>query len=374
VHHRRVPRPLTRRAGRLATAALLLLLAPALPAAAHEGDPRVVTELAEVSPALPDGVVVQVQASLAAQLVADNPTPAPLEVLDEAGRPFLRLSAAGVEADVASPAFLATSSPSGVVPPAAGGPARWRTISTGTSWGWFDHRLHPERLAAPPDTTRAVELGTWSVPLRYDGEPVEVRGRTRFQPLLGGFAVTADPGPAGVVVQVLPGRLPGLRVEPPPGRTLLVRGADGEPYARLGPQGLEVNSASRTHVEDRAARGELVDPPAPGPRWTPPDPSVTAHTWLDARLRYPEDLPPDDVLRRGEPVVLQRWSVPVEVDGAPAALTGEVRWVPDPAGQAAAGATGADGAGAPAAAWLLAAAVGALVGAVVLLRRRAVRR
>lgn len=312
--------------------ALLAALAAPVPAEAHEADPRITTEITEVQPALPDDVVVQVQPSLAAQLVADNPTAQPLEVLDDEGRAFLRLSAAGVEADVASAAFLGTASPSGVVPPgSAERPAQWRTVSAGTSWGWFDHRLHPRELTAPRDPSRPADLGTWRVPLRYAGEPVEVRGATRFVPLLGSFVVSADPSPQGLTVQALPGRLPGLFLADPSGRQLTVLGVDGELFARLGPDGLVLNTASRTYVEDAAARGRVVDPPSPEPRLTAADPSATSLTWLDRRLRYPDDRPPDDVLRRGEPAVVQRWAVPVELDGVRTELTGQVRWVPDPA-------------------------------------------
>ena len=354
-------------------AALTLLAAGAVvaagPAVAHESDPRVVHEVVGTT-GLPDDVVVQAQPSLAAQLVADNPTSTPLEVLDDDGRPFLRLSSAGVEADVASAAFLGTASPSGVVPPgAATDEPRWVRISAGSSWGWFDHRLHPDRQGAPPDPTRAVELDRWRVPLRYGADDAEVRGLVRFVPLLGGFVVRADPAPEGLTVQALPGRLPALLVANPGGRAVTVLGADGEPFLRFTAAGLQVNEASRTHVEDRRARGLAAGVPGPEPRFTAPDPAATSWTWLDARLRYPAALPPDDVVERGQEAVVERWSVPVEVDGERTALTGEVRWVPDPALAAVSGSRAPGGR----AAVVTAAAVAVLAAAVVALRRRRAR-
>jgi hypothetical protein len=352
-------------------ACLAALLGPGTAATAHEGDPRVVTTIVRVSPSLPDRVVVQVQPSLAAQLVVDNPTATPLEVLDDQGRPFLRLSSGGVEADVRSPSFVSTSSPSGAVPPSAVSPEpNWQRISAGSSWGWFDHRLHPEAQTGPRDPAREAELGRWQVPLRYGADDVAVEGVVRFVPLLGSFVVTADPGPPGVTVQALPGRLPGVFLANPGRRPLTVLGADGEPFLRFDDGGLSYNEASRTYVEDRAARGAPAGPPSPEVRFGPPDPGATSATWLDARLRYPDDLPPDDVVRRGEPAVLGRWSVPIQLDGSASALGGEVRWVPDPALRP----TEAAGEGARTGVVALAAgAVAAVAAAVVALRRRAAR-
>lgn len=359
-------RPVHRAAAVLAVAGLLL--GPTAPAQAHSADPRVRTTLDEVMPRLPDAVVVQVQASLSAQLVADNPTPTPLEVIGVDGRPFLRLSSNGVEADLTHPDFLTTSSPSGAVPPGTSGdrPARWARISTGTSWGWFDHRLHPGDLTAPPDEQREARLASWTVPLRYGRTAVEARGEVTFAPLLGSFVVAADPARAPLQVQALPGRLPGLFLSNPQRLPLTVLGRDGEPFLRFGPAGVEVNTASRTHVEDRQARGEPAGPPSPDPAFEVVDPTGTSYTWLDARLRYPDELPPADVLAAGEPAVVERWEVPVQ--GA-AALTGEVRWEPEAAAAAAREQASDDGAGyLPAV--LGVGALGVLGGAVVVIRRR----
>jgi hypothetical protein len=351
-------------------AALLLLGLGAVPAGAHTSDPRIVTSLEEVTPPLPDGVVVQVQASLAAQLVADNPTTTPLEVLGLDGRPFLRLSAAGVEADVTHPDFLTTSSPSGAAPRTAsdGRPPSWVRISSGTSWGWFDHRLHPTAIEPPGDVRQRMRLGSWAVPLRYGDQEVEVRGSVDLEPLLGAFVVTADPAPP-LVVQALPGKLPGLFLSNPERRPLTVLGRGGEPFLRFGPAGVEVNTASRTHVEDRRARGEPADPPSPEPRFEVVDATGSSYTWLDSRLRYPDDLPPDDVLAADGPTVVSRWEVPVEGLAGTPALTGDVRWEPQAATVAAGRAeTSDDSAVLPAVLGVLAAVV--LGGAVVALRRR----
>lgn len=300
------------------------------PAGAHEADPRIVTTLDGVRPALPADVVVQVQAGIATQLVARNPTDTVLEVVGSSGRPFLRISAAGVQADVGAEEFFTTSSPTGAAPQGTDdGPAEWVRISAGDSWGWYDHRLHPEQLRAPDDAEREARLGGWEVPLRYGDQPVTASGKVTFRPLLGGLQVTADPAPPGLTVQALPGRLPGLFLSAEPGTSVTVQGRDGEPFLRITDAGVEVNERSRTHVEDRAARGQDAGPPSTSPAFRLVTPGRRTYTWLDARLRYPEDLPPEEVLRADEPTRLEQWRVPVEVDGTPQALTGDITWVPE---------------------------------------------
>ena len=331
------------RAGRTAFLAALLgvaLLAAAGPAAAHEADPRIVTTLDAVEPVLPPEVVVQVQAGIAAQLVASNPTATVLEVVGSDGRPFLRLSSAGVLADVGAAEFFSTSSPTAAVPRGVGDPEpRWVRISSGTSWGWYDHRLHPAEQSAPADPSRPAELGEFEVPLRYGTSAVTARGSVRFRPLLGSFLVSADPAPTGLSVQALPGRLPGLFLTADPGVDATVLGRGGEPFLRFTDAGVEVNERSRTHVEDRAARGETAGTPSTEPAFRLVSPGARSYTWLDVRLRYPEDLPPEPALRADGPTRLQRWEVPVLVADRPLAVTGAISWVPE--AEAAATASGA---------------------------------
>jgi hypothetical protein len=347
------------------------------PAAGHEADPRLETTVDEVVPPLPAAVVVQAQAGLAAQLVVDNPTPTVLEVLATGGEPFLRISSAGVQANLSSPDFFTTSNPTGAtagVPDAATSP-RWVQISTGSSWGWYDHRLHPPGLGPPPDAERPARLAGWVVPLRYGDQPVEVRGSVRFQPLLGTFLVTADPAPDGLLVQALPGKLPGLFLSNPQRLPVTVLGRDGEPFVRFTERGVEVNVASRTHVEDRQARGVPVGPPEPTPRFELVEPGGTSYTWLDARLRYPQELPPPDVLMADRPTVVDDWQVPVLRDGQQGELTGEIRWVPQaaaaPPSAAAPGGTADEPRSVTAPLALGLAGLAALAAGVLAVRRRA---
>ena len=325
------------RSGVLATVCAIVVLARAAPAGAHSyPDPALRTTYDGVTPALPAGVVVQVLPSVVDELAVTNPTTTPLEVLAVGGEPFLRISAAGVQANLASPDWYATGTPEGgpALPPDVArdrgrGPARWVLVSRGSSWSEFDPRLHPT-VVVPPAVRAAGKdavLAVWKVPLRYGGRPFDVTGHVQFTPVRGGFAAALTAQPAGLQAGVLQGELPGVFLRAPAGRTVVISGAAGEPFLRLDPRGVQANLASPSWVADQRARGRSVAT-ATGPvQWVPVS-SSRSYSWLDARLRYPADLPPADVLRRTSATVVQRWRIPVTLDGTAGALTGTVSWVP----------------------------------------------
>jgi hypothetical protein len=107
------------------------------------------------------------------QLTDDGPDV--VVVLGLLGEPFLRFSAAGVEANAASP----TAWSSGVVAQgdavrSAHGPA-WRRVSSGHTFAWHENRLRPRPVVAGGGTT-PTRVAAWSVPLLVDGRRAAVTG------------------------------------------------------------------------------------------------------------------------------------------------------------------------------------------------------
>ena len=95
-------------------------------------------------------------------------------VLGLVGEPFLRFSAAGVEANVASP----TAGSAGVisVADAASAPGvRWRLIRKGHVLAWHDNRLRPVPTVRA-GSQEAHVLATWKVPLIVDGRATTLSG------------------------------------------------------------------------------------------------------------------------------------------------------------------------------------------------------
>jgi hypothetical protein len=94
-----------------------------------------------------------------------------------------------------------------------------------------------------------------------------------------------------------------------PGHTLVVRGYLGEPLLRLGPRGLAVNTSSPT-----AGSAGLLAKGQPADRGWQLRQGVNSVTWHDARVRA---LPPG--------ATTARWTIPILLDGRPAAISGRVR-------------------------------------------------
>lgn len=351
-------------------ACLVVLATPAGPAGAHEVDPDVRYVIEDVAPVLPDGVAVVVVRGIAPQVVVDVTGDGVLEALDGDGRPFVRIGPDGVEADLASYAFIDTADPAGI-PPGVEVPRdlepRWQMIREDPSWGWFDHRLHEDdlRFTAPVEGT--VVLERWELDFRYDGDPFTVTGRTERAPVEGATvaALTSGNTPLpGVTVQLLTGSTPGLFVTASEPVTVL--GEDGEPFLRIGPDGVEANERSPTWLLSGRAAEDGTDPAeldldaTDEPSWLAVS-EGSSFGWLDPRATAPDQLPAGSDPTSGA-VTLTSWDVPlVAEDGTEAQVSGETRYValpdpPTPTRWWPAAASGAAGA--------------ALLGAGVWLRRR----
>jgi hypothetical protein len=335
----------------VAGAAVVAVALPAAPARAHAGgDADVVLTLDELPQAL-EGTTVDVVDRLAPQLVLANPTDRVVEVVGLDGRPFLRIGPDGVDANLAVADWYTTNDPFGTaaLPGAVGGADRWARVAAEPSWGWFDHRLHPGPLRAPPEVVAVGEpaqIGTWSVPLRVDGVPATIGGAVRYQPLRGTF-VPAVAGDADLPVRlsVLPGVVPGLFLDNDRGTEVVVLGADGEPFLRFTAEGpVHANTRSPSWLASaRAAAGTTPTSPVDAdgaPEWV----EVAAEPrfgWIDPRLAHPDREPPPDVIAAAEPTEVGTWTVPVLVGGERTDVAGTITWQPapglEPAGSAAGG-------------------------------------
>lgn len=126
------------------------------------------------SPAAPaPGVQVSVAPSQPPSVFLNNRSKTPVEVLDAKGQAFLRIGLDGVWADAGSAAFKAANPDQ----PVQG--KGWVKLNAGSSHAWLEPRA-AWRGAAP---TAAGPLNTWSVPLRHDGKPLDLRGVNEWVPL-----------------------------------------------------------------------------------------------------------------------------------------------------------------------------------------------
>lgn len=329
---RRIARPL-----HLVIALSLIGVAIAqAPAVGHPADPQVRTVVDEVDPPM-DGVTVRVEAGVATQLVVENPTDTEVVVLGRGGDPFLRIGPEGVLGNRNARDYYATATPTGGLP----GPAEpgdgpdWQPLSPEPVWGWFDHRLHPEDISVPSDrdpTDGPVQFANWQVPMRYGDRDVIVSGHLEYAIAAGVVVttITSDAEPLdGVTVAVSQGRVPAILLDNGTDDDVVVLGAAGEPFLRIGPDGVFGNRHSPSLAEDQRYRGEQL--PGPVDAGAPPDwirlASEPRYAWLETRARYPREQPPTEVVASGRPTRLLDWSVPIEQAGDQVVVTGETTWM-----------------------------------------------
>lgn len=272
-------------------------------------------------------------------------------VLDDAGRPFVRLGRNGVEGDYGAPAWYTTAvapiGPGIVRIPDGVGPASppdWRPVSRTPSWAWFDPRLRSQPGAVTPDMIRnavPVRLADFVLPLLVAGRPVRITGSIQFEPARGRYVhhLQSPPRPApGVEVGLLEGQAePTITVRNESGQPVTVLGADGEPFLRVD-GAVEANAVSPTWVQVARALGRtpktVADADAP-PRW---ETIAEGHlaSWADFRSRPPDSepqLPPSAT----HAVEVRRWTIPLRIGDRAVEITGVTDFEP---GRAAARSSG----------------------------------
>ena len=120
-----------------------------------------------------------------------------VSVLDDSGRPFLRISPDGVEGDYGAPVWftsaVAPNAPGVVRLPDGVGtdsPPDWRPVSRATVWGWFDPRIRSQPGAVTPEMVRKavpVRLQDFSIPLRVGDRQAQIKGYVEFEPPRGRY-------------------------------------------------------------------------------------------------------------------------------------------------------------------------------------------
>jgi hypothetical protein len=367
----------------LALAGVLLapagvLLAPGI-AAAHEGDPNIDTVIVGLRPAL-SGVAVDVVQNIVPALSLSNTSSGEVDVLDRSGIPFLRIGPRGAEGNLGAVAFYRSAAPSGAarIPASvAAGRARtrWVLLSRRPAWAWYDDRV-PNITTAPAVVrarTTPSALAGFTVALRRGAQRAVAQGEVEYVPPravpVAQLASPMNPAP-GVTVALLAGRSPDLYVQNTGRQTVTVLGQQGEPFAQIGPHGVQVNLRSPIHAADATARGQTPETsanPAARPLWHHVS-GGAAYDWLDPRPR-----------------LQSHWSVPLLIGSQRFAITGTLSTSPPAAGtevgssprqQARSLKSAGDASSGGPTGWLVALAVAVAVLAVaaaVLLQRRMVR-
>lgn len=118
------------------------------------------------------------------------------------------------------------------------------------------------------------------------------------------------------------------------GRAVEVIGYSGEPYLRIGPDGVFENTRSPATYLNRTLAGDTALPadadPAAPPSWRRVDDGTTVR-WHDQRALWPESTPPPQVRAAPEREHRVRdWTVPLRDGTDPLTIGGTLDWVPPP--------------------------------------------
>jgi hypothetical protein len=261
-------------------------------------------------------------------------------VLDDGGRPFIRIGRASVEGDYGAPAWYPSavvSTTSGIVQVPDGitdaSPPDWRPVARARTWAWYDRRIKGEPGVVTPDMIRKAEpvrLRDFSIPLQVGNQPVAVKGYIEFEPPRGNYLhrlTSAAQAAPGVGVGLLGGRsVPTLTVRNDAPETVTVLGADGEAFLRIS-DGVDVNAASPTWTQVGRSLGRLPKVPADSsapPQWERISDGRLA-SWADFRSRPPDTEPQ---IATDDPVDVKRWTIPLRIGDRPVDVTGVTSFEP----------------------------------------------
>ncbi len=117
------------------------------------------------------------------------------------------------------------------------------------------------------------------------------------------------------------------------GAEVLILGYEGEPYLRVGPQGVFENVLSPATYLNCSRTGCPVSPdanPSAPPQWKHISNSQTVR-WHDHRIHWMGGQPPPDVQRApGQVHERPPWTVSLRQGQTPITITGHLTWVPGP--------------------------------------------
>jgi hypothetical protein len=280
----------------------------------------------EMAPTAVAGLTVEIHQDLfAPQLAVSNRSGKLLEILDDAGRPFLRIGGQGAEGDVAAKAYhLGRVAGGGNTPPGTLSPVpRWRPVAKEPAFGWFDARIATATLEIPyavQQMNAEMPFAEWRIPARLGGEPLALRGVFTYVPPTTGMALAVMQTPSviapGVMVQMVAGAVPVFFLSSSSRETVAVLDGSGKPFLKVEPSGVwaDVGSpswqaASPTRVP--AGRGWVQISKARSITWREPR---AAFTGKPALLRAAASSAPG-------------WQVPLSIGGRPKVIRGSHRWV-----------------------------------------------
>lgn len=175
---------------RRATIALLLLLACAPVAGAHNGSPNFLSEIEGVQPAV-DGVRLQML-NRDDRIELENRSGKDVVIVGYDDEPYARVKADGtVEVNTNSKAYYLNEDRfgTGEVPETLPEKPAWKELSKAGRFEWHDHRAHYMGKGRPPqvkDPDARQKVFDWEVPMQVGGTSAAITGTLFWTPQADG--------------------------------------------------------------------------------------------------------------------------------------------------------------------------------------------
>jgi hypothetical protein len=294
------------------TAALGLLATPLHAHEEHGSNLDVVLEHVAPQPADLD---VRIVDTLAPQMIVGNRTGQTLEVLDARGTPVIRIGPDRTWVNASAPAYYSEHPMGDRNTADASKKPRWVLASHEPSWGWFDPRIQIGAAQKPAE---------WHIDMRLGARPVVVSGRFRQRLVAHGYWMPAmrthhEIAPQ-VEVAIIPGVVPALTIDNGGHEPVTVIGGRGEPFLRIGSDGVFANANSPTWMQSGRAP-QTASPVAlskdPAVRWTKISPG-SRYTWLEWRARCADTRPEQSPMK---------WEIPLLIGNKTIPVLGETQWI-----------------------------------------------
>ncbi len=207
-------------------------------------------------------------------------------------------------------------------------------------------------------TVAAAAAGTNQPSTQESGNPINDQGSSYHYRT---YVTSVTPTAPGLSVEVLE-FADRLLLRNHTGKTVIVYGYSGEPYARLLPNGsTEQNGRSPAVYLNTNFYANVTVPKSASataaPRWESLD-RAGQFEWHDHRIHWMSPVTPPQVKDKNKRTKIFDWTVPIKVGSQPGAIKGELFWVPQ-------GSNASTGTVA-----VLAAIVAALLLGAILVRRR----
>lgn len=328
----------------LASAVGVLATACAPLAWSHGGGNDDVVVTMDAVPAALGKIRVELRKTLAPQLVMENTTGTPLDIIGTDGVAFLRLGPAGAQANVNASDWYRFYATSGTplperlarLPKGKTLPENWQSVSSSPAWGWFDARLDTESVTVPHkarDSTGPTAFKTWRIPVRSAGRAQFLTGHFQTMPMPRGVAearlTSSSEIAPGVSLQVLQGPVPAFMLESASAEAVVILDSEGLPLLEVGPTGVRVNTRSSGWVSTGLAESSYV--PAPiaagdGPLWQVRS-QTPRFTWMDPRAALPASMRVKAASKSGTPAPRQLWSIPFVVGERRGQVQGVTQWI-----------------------------------------------